>query len=436
MTDRLVIKNTTMVFDDRLFEGDLLVERGRISQIGGEIASSGVREIDGEGLHLLPGVIDAHVHFREPGMTHKESLGSGSAAAARGGVTAFIEMPNTKPETISQDRVDEKIALAKESAFVHFGFYVGATVDNLEVLKTVRNVAGIKIFVGSSTGNMLVDDQETLEAIFRETALTICVHAEDEAMVQANFRRTMGSTDPATHSLVRNPEAAARSVARLSKLAVKYNHRLHLLHQSTQAELSACIDSPIITAEVCYPHLFLDTDAYESLGCLAKINPALRSPEEPLAMWEAIRAGKIDTIGSDHAPHTLEEKEMGYPEAPSGMPSVELGLPLMLDAHNRGKLSLVALSQLMSTGPARVWGIEGKGQIAEGLDADLVLVDLALEKKVDNGEMWTRSGWSAWHGTRLKGWPVQTILMGKPVMIQDRLVSDPLGEALSYRFNV
>ena len=432
MKGSVSIRGASLVLEDRIEEGDLRVEDGVIVAVGGDCPGRGIEEIDATGLTLMPGVIDAHVHFREPGLTHKEDLKSGSAAAVRGGVTAFHEQPNTKPAATSQAQIDAKRSLASGRSYAHYGFYIGATLDNLADLKSATRTPGIKIFVGSSTGNMLVDDQNVLEAIFAETRLPICVHAEEESLVMANFERLKDRTDALAHSSVRTPEAAARSVARVCDLAVRHEHRLHILHVSTTDELAALVDHPCVSAEICYPHLFLDTDAYERLGCQAKINPALRSPEERHAMWPALRSGRFMTIGSDHAPHLLEEKAAGYPGAPSGMPSVEMGLPLMLDASHRGEISLPRLVQLMCTNPAKVWNIPRKGRLAVGYDADLVLVDRNQTRVVRNEDQWTRCGWSAWHGSELVGWPVRTLIMGKTVVQNDSLVSEPTGSALVY----
>ncbi len=436
-TRAVTIRGAVLVRDEGLLEADVRIEDGRIADIG-TVSTAHAEEIDGSGLHLLPGVVDAHVHFREPGLTHKECLATATAAALKGGVTSFLEMPNTAPATIDRQRLDEKLALAAASARAHYGFYIGATLDNLAELVAAERTPGIKIFVGSSTGNMLVDDQEVLERIFAETTLPICVHAEDEAMVLANAARLAHRRDAAAHSEVRHPEAAARSVARVVDLATRHRHRLHVLHVSTRGELDALPapagdgTAPLVSAEVCYPHLFLDEGAYAELDCFAKINPPLRAPEEREAMWPALRAGRFWTIGSDHAPHLPEEKRKSYPAAPSGMPSVENGLPLMLDAASRGLVPLTLLPRLMSRQPAQLWGLRGKGAIELGYDADLVLVDLQREAVVRGWQQWTRCGWSAFEGRTLRGWPVRTLLLGETAYLDGALVGEPRGRELSF----
>ena len=429
---RIVFKDAHIVSGTEIRHGDVLVEDGIIVRVDVSIDVPGAEEVPVEGKHLLPGVIDGHVHFREPGLVHKENISTGSAAAVRGGVTSFLEMPNTKPATTDQTRVDEKLEIAARTSYANYGFFVGATDDNLEQLKSAQRVAGIKVFMGSSTGNMLVDDQTVLERIFAETRLPIAVHAEEEQAVQRNFEQLRGRTDAAAHSLVRTPAAAASSVARASDLAVRHEHRLHVLHMSTRVELDALRRHRCVSGEICYPHLFLDAGAYERLDCFAKINPPLRDPAEREAMWTALREGAFACVSSDHAPHLVAEKESGYPAAPSGMPSVENGLSLMLDAHNRGLVELTDVARLLCEGPAEIWGMTGKGRIKEGYDADCVVFDLNVERTIRNSDQWTRAGWSAWDGVTVKGLPVLTMVMGVIVVNDDELVSEPCGHALEY----
>jgi dihydroorotase len=421
-----------MIFSNRIAEGDILIDSGRFERVGGVIDADGADEIDGTGLFALPGVIDAHVHFREPGPTHKECIRTGSAAAARGGVTSFIEMPNTSPPTVNQARLDEKKQIAKATSAIHYGFFVGASADNIEDLKSITGAAGIKIYAGSSTGTLLVDDQAVLERIFAETTLPIGAHCEDETTIRANTAELAGAADPAIHSRIRTAEAAAMSIERLSELAVRHRHPLHVLHVSSTAELDVMPDDPIVSAEICVPHLFFDVEAYEPFGNLVVINPAIRPSEQREAMWEALTEGRFRTLGTDHAPHTVDEKLVPYPGAPSGMPSVENALALMLDAHNNDRISLLDIVRLMSAAPAEVWGIPNKGRIEEGWDADLVLVDLDLEREVRDEHQWSRCGWSPWDGLTLKGWPVRTMLLGDTVYETDQLVGEPRGQALTF----
>ena len=432
MDRRLVFKDAQIVSANGVRAGDVLIEDHVIARIDSNIDVGGATEIPLGGNYLFPGVIDGHVHFREPGLTHKETISSGSAAAVRGGVTSYLEMPNTNPATTDQVRVDEKLEIAARTSYANYGFFIGATVDNIEALKIARRVPGIKVFMGSSTGNMLVDDQDVLERVFAETSLPIAVHAEEEQTVKTNLERFQERTDAAAHSLVRTPAAASSSGARACDLAVRHEHRLHVLHMSTRVELAALVPHPYISGEVCYPHLFLDDSAYDRLDCFAKINPPLRGREERDAMWDALRGGSFACVASDHAPHLAAEKERGYPVAPSGMPSVENGLSLMLDAHNRGELELTEVVRLLCEGPAAVWRIPNKGHVAEGYDADLVVVNLAAERTIRSSDQWTKAGWSAWNGTIVKGLPLLTMVMGQIVVRDDTLISEPCGQELGF----
>lgn len=429
---RLVIKNGRLVDSTGIVEGDLLVVGETIEQVGGTIDSEGADELDASGLHVLPGVVDCHVHFREPGSTHKESIETGSRAAVIGGVTSYLEMPNTNPPTTTQDRLEQKRAIAAKNSFAHYGFFIGATSNNLEDLKAARNTPGIKVFVGSSTGSLLVDEQTHLERLFAEGSLPIAAHAEDEGIIQANLERYKESRDPSTHSKVRTPQAAAKSVLRLCQLASAFDRRLHILHMSTSAELEAAVNCAFVTKEVCIPHLFLDTTAYARLGNRAKVNPAVRSRREVDELWAALRRGAFQLVATDHAPHTAEEKANPYPQAPSGIPSIENSLPLMLDSVNRGRLTLPELVQLMAAGPAQTWCIHNKGRLREGYDADLTLVDLSHKRTIEDSKQWSKAGWSPWNGRSVTGWPVRTIVMGRTVVKDGRIVAKPSGQPLRF----
>ena len=470
MPRRTLIRGAAVVLPDEVTRTSVLIADGRIAGVG---APAGVRAdevIDADGLHLLPGVIDDQVHFRDPGLTHKEDLRTGSRACAAGGVTSFLEMPNTIPQTVAVDALANKLALAARRSVVNYGFYMGATTGNLEELKRAgrppwaRRTPGIKIFIGSSTGNMLVDDQEALEAIFAETTLPITAHCEDEATVRANHARLTAPGSPPLavqdHSRIRDHRAAVKATRRAIDLAIRHRHRFHVLHVSTadeveilggvrrewlagrqQAGSPAGIDGargarPLVTAEACPHHLFLDASDYDRLGTLAQMNPSLKTDDDRAALWKGLASGAIDILATDHAPHTLEEKAAPYPASPSGVPAVEVFLPLMLNEVHRGRCTLSDLARWMCDGPARIWDIAGKGRIEAGTDADLVLVDMAMEREVRNERQLAKSGWSPWHGTVLQGWPVRTWVGGRTVFAQGkggrRVETEPVGSEIAF----
>jgi dihydroorotase len=419
---RTLIRRATCVFPTEILKTDLLLDDGRIAMIDPARHARADEVILAAGLHVLPGLIDDQVHFREPGLTHKEDLRTGSMACAKGGVTTFLEMPNTKPATTTRALLEDKLALAAGQCLVNYGFYMGATGANLEELKLATRTPGIKIFIGSSTGDLLVDDQAALESIFAETRLPITAHCEDETRVRENAARLGGGRRVADHSLIRDAEAAAISARRAFELAVRHRHRFHLLHTSTALEVELLREwkSPLLTAEACPHHLFFSVDDYERLGSRIQMNPSVKSPADVTALWQALADGTIQVIATDHATHTLEEKAKPYPESPSGLPAVENSLALMLDQVARGKVGLGQLAHWMSDAPARVWGIVGKGRIAEGYDADLVLVDLEKAAAVRDEEQVTKSRWSPWHGQTHQGWPVRTLVGGRTVFAEGR----------------
>ncbi len=407
----------------------VLVEGGRIAAVDAAVHARADEVVEAGGLHLMPGVIDDQVHFRDPGLTHKEDLRTGSRACAAGGVTSFLEMPNTVPQTVTVEALAAKLALAARRSVVNYGFYIGATTDNLAEVRRASRTPGIKIFIGSSTGNMLVDDQDALEAIFAETTLPITAHCEDEATVRANRAALEPPLTVHDHSRIRDRRAAVTATRRALDLARRHRHRFHVLHVSTADEVAILSRQKpgLITAEVCPHHLFLDVSDYGRLGTLAQMNPSLKTADDRAALWGGLRDGAIQIVATDHAPHTLQEKAAPYPASPSGVPAVEVVLPLMLNEVHRGRCTLEDLAAWMCDGPARVWDIVGKGRIEEGYDADLVLVDMRAERAVRNGEQRTKCGWSPWDGAVLKGWPVRTWVGGRTVFADGRVEREPVG---------
>ncbi len=416
MSHRLLIRDAQVVLPGQVSNTHVLVENSKIVAVDAARDQPADEVIEGAGLTLLPGVVDDQVHFREPGLTHKEDLESGSRACAAGGVTTFLEMPNTNPTTTNLEALQWKLKRASEVCRVNYGFYVGATETNVEFLNQVHQTPGIKIFIGSSTGDLLVDSQTALERIFAETTLPICAHCEDETTVRANRAALGDQLTVADHSRIRNVEAAVIATRRAIELSLRYQHRFHVLHVSTAAEIPLMENTaPYITAEVCPHHLFFTTDDYARLGTLVQMNPSVKSPEHAPALWRALLDNHIQVIATDHAPHTLEEKQQEYPKSPSGLPAVENSLALILNEVNQGRCTLNQVASWMCDAPARVWGLVGKGRIERGYDADLVLVNMQQQKTIRNEEQFARCGWSPWAGVSLQGWPVRTIVQGKTV---------------------
>ena len=415
--------------------GDVLTQGRQIVQLGQEITNaSPSHEIDARGLTLLPGVIDPQVHFREPGLEHKEDLFTASCACAKGGVTSFLEMPNTRPLTISQSALDDKLQRAASKCLVNYGFFIGATGDNLPDLLSASPTPGIKVFMGSMHGQLLVSQEEVLEAIFAQGNRLIAVHAEDQARINQRKQEFAGIEDPAIHSQIQDNQAALLATQLALKLSKKYQRRLHILHMSTaeEAELLRHDKPSWVTAEVTPQHLLLNTSAYSTIGTLAQMNPPLRSPHDNEVLWQALRDGIIDFIATDHAPHTLAEKAQTYPNTPSGMPGVETSLPLMLTAAIAGKCTVAQVVQWMSKAVAVAYGIPNKGEISPGYDADLVLVDLKNYREVKREEVLSKCGWSPFEGWNLTGWPVITIVGGEVVYDHGRLNTQVRGQALTF----
>lgn len=413
---KTLIKNAHVVMPGETAVTSVLIDGHQIAEIDPAIQIVVDETVDATGMHLIPGIIDDQVHFREPGLTHKEDLKHATRACAKGGITSFLEMPNTIPNTITQQRLEEKLEIASRSCLVNYGFYIGATPDNINELKAARRTPGIKIFIGSSTGDLLVDEQDALERIFAETTLPICSHCEDETTVRRNAEKFATATDVKFHSQIRDHEAALIATRRAIDLATRHNHHFHVLHVSTADEIVEIVNGgELITAEVCPHHLFFNVDDYDRLGSLVKMNPSIKNKADNEALWEALLQNKIEVIATDHAPHTLEEKRQPFPKCPSGLPAVENSLALMLNQVHKQKCTIEQVVSWMSTNPARIWNIRNKGKIAVGMDADLALVDLKLQQEVRNESQLTKCRWSPWHGEKLTGWAVKTWVMGKRV---------------------
>ncbi|MFN6569770.1 dihydroorotase [Dendronalium sp. ChiSLP03b] len=432
----LLIRHARIILPNgELMVGDVLMCDRQIVEVAPKISiATPTREIDAEGLTLLPGVIDPQVHFREPGLEHKEDLFTASCACAKGGVTSFLEMPNTRPLTTTQEALDDKLQRASNKCLVNYGFFIGATGENLPDLLSAQPTPGIKIFMGSMHGQLLVDREATLEAIFAEGDRLIAVHAEDQARINQRRQEFAGIHDPAVHSQIQDNQAALLATELALKLSKKYQRRLHILHMSTaeEAELLRQDKPSWVTAEVTPQHLLLNTSAYEKIGTLAQMNPPLRSPHDNQVLWQALRDGAIDFIATDHAPHTLAEKAQEYPNSPSGMPGVETSLALMLTAAMQGQCTVAQVVNWMSTAVAKAYGIPNKGAIAPGYDADLVLVDLNIYRPVRREELLTKCGWSPFEGWNLTGWAVTTIVGGEIVYNKGQLNTDVRGQALTF----
>jgi dihydroorotase len=432
----LIIKGGTIVDHDGIGAADIGITAGRIAHIGSIPSDAGAAVVEAAGLHILPGVIDSHVHFREPGAEHKEDLESGSRAAVLGGVTAVFEMPNTAPATTTAAALADKIARARGRMLCDFAFYIGATRENIEELahlERLEGVAGVKVFMGASTGDLLVDDDASLAAILARISRRSAYHAEDDARLRARAALQEAGR-PHSHTVARDPEAARLAIERLMRLARAAGKRVHVLHVSTAEEMALLGQHrDIASVEVTPHHLTLSApDIYDRIGTKGQMNPPIREAAQVEATWEALRQGIVDTIGSDHAPHLLAEKAKPYPVSPSGMPGVQTLLPVMLDHVHRGRLSLLRLVDLTSHGPARIYGIAGKGRLAVGYDADLTLVDLKAEREITDADSASRCGWTPYAGMRVTGWPVATIVRGAPVMRDGAIVGAGLGQPVRF----
>jgi len=422
----VLIKNAKIVNEGSIFEGDVLIEGEFIAEIAENIShkSSDCQVIDAEGNYLIPGAIDDQVHFREPGLTHKGTIATESRAAIAGGITSFIEQPNTIPNAVTQELLEQKYEIAAQTSYANYSFMMGGTNDNLEeILKTnPKNVAGLKLFLGSSTGDMLVDSSESLEKIFSNTKLLIAVHSEDENTVKENlerFKAEYGDDIPVKfHPEIRSVEACYKSTVKVIELAKRTNARLHVFHISTAKELDLFtnkipLEDKQITAEVCIHHLWFSDEDYATKGNLIKWNPAVKSSDDRKALWEALLDDRIDVIATDHAPHTLEEKQQVYTKAPSGGPLVQHAVVAMFEAHHQGKISIEKIVEKMAHNPAKIFKIEKRGFIKEGFYADLVIVDSGLPWNVKKENIFYKCGWSPFEGTTFKSRVTHTFVNGQ-----------------------
>ncbi|MDQ8731476.1 dihydroorotase [Bradyrhizobium sp. LHD-71] len=432
----VILKSGTVVNQDGESLRDLAIKDGRIAAIGALGGASAAEIIDCKGLHILPGVIDTQVHFREPGLTHKEDLETGSRAAVLGGVTGVFEMPNTDPLTVTEATFADKIKRGTHRMHCDFAFYIGGTRENYEqlpVLERARGCAGVKVFIGSSTGSLLVEDDEGLRRIISVIRRRAAFHAEDE--YRLNERKGVRiEGDPRSHPLWRDEVAALTATKRLVNIAREFGKRIHVLHISTRDEMEFLKDHrDVASVEVTPHHLTLTApECYERLGTRAQMNPPVRDALHQAGIWDGVTQGVVDVLGSDHAPHTIEEKSKNYPASPSGMTGVQTLVPIMLDHVNAERLSLARFVDLTSAGPQRLFNIAGKGRIMAGYDADLTIVDLKREETITNKWIASRAAWTPYDGVKVKGWPVGTFVRGRRVMWQGELTAPSQGEPIRF----
>jgi dihydroorotase len=431
----LILKGGTVVNHDGTGVRDVAIAGGRIAAIG-DVGTAAAEVIDCHGLHVLPGVIDSHVHFREPGLTHKEDLETGSRGAVLGGVTAVFEMPNTEPTTTDAAALADKVQRGHHRMHCDFAFYIGATRDNtgrLAELEALPGACGVKVFMGSSTGSLLVEDDADVRDILKVIRRRAAFHSEDEYRLRERMNLRVEG-DARSHPVWRDATAALMCTERLIRLAHETGKRVHVLHVTTKEEIAFLAEhKDVATAEVTPAHLTLAApDCYERLKAFAQLNPPVRDASHRDGLWQGLAQGVIDSVGSDHSPHTREEKSHAYPKTHSGMTGVQTLLPVMLDHVNAGRLSLNRLVDLTSAGPARIYGIAGKGRLAAGYDADITIVDLKRRETITDRWIASRSGWTPYDGMTVTGWPVGTLVRGNRVMWQGEVVAASRGEAVRF----
>ncbi|MER9119928.1 dihydroorotase [Mesorhizobium sp. M0954] len=431
----LILTGGTVVNHDGQGFRDVGINGGRIAAIGDLRQASAGETIDCRGLHILPGVVDSQVHFREPGLEHKEDLETGSRAAVLGGVTAVFEMPNTNPLTTSEATLADKVRRATGRMHCDFAFWVGGTRDNAKDagdLERLPGAAGIKVFMGSSTGDLLVEDDEGVASILRNTRRRAAFHSEDEFRLRERLGERIAG-DPSSHPVWRDEIAALRCTERLVRIARQVSARIHVLHISTAEEIGFLEQhKDVATCEATPHHLTLSADDYAQLGTLIQMNPPVRATRHRDGVWYGVAQGIVDVLGSDHAPHTLAEKAKPYPASPSGMTGVQTLVPIMLDHVNAGRLTLQRFVDLTSHGPQRIFGIARKGRIAAGYDADLTIVDLKRRDTIANAQQGSKAGWTPYDGRQVTGWPVGTIVRGRRVMWEGEIVTPSQGRAVEF----
>ena len=431
-----ILKNGTVVNQDGEGVRDIGIRNGRIAAIGSLGAASAAEVIDCKGLHILPGVIDTQVHFREPGLEQKEDLETGSRSAVMGGVTGVFEMPNTNPLTIDEATFTDKVKRGHHRMHCDYAFFIGGTRENVQDLPELERApgcAGVKVFIGSSTGALLVEDDDSLRRIFQVIKRRAAFHAEDE--YRLNERKNLRiEGDTRSHPVWRDETAALMATQRLVNLARETGKRIHVLHISTKEEIEYLRDHKDVASCEATPHhlTMAAPECYERLGTLAQMNPPVRDASHRDRIWNGISQGIIDVLGSDHAPHTLEEKKKIYPASPSGMTGVQTLVPIMLDHVNAGRLSLARFVDLSSAGPARLYNIAMKGRIAAGYDADFTIVDLKRTETITNDWVASKAGWTPYDGVKVTGWPVGTFVRGRRVMWQGELVAPSQGETVKF----
>ena len=431
----LILRGGTVVNHDGAGRRDIGVTAGRIAEIGNLAAASAGEVIDCTGLHVLPGVIDSQVHFREPGLEHKEDLETGSRAAVLGGITAVFEMPNTNPLTTSESALADKVSRATGRMCCDFAFWVGGTRENADQvgeLERLPAAAGIKVFMGSSTGDLLVEDDTGVAAILSNTRRRAAFHSEDEFRLREREHLRV-SGDSSSHPVWRDETAALQCTERLVRIARQTRARIHVLHISTAEEIEFLQQhKDVATCEATPHHLTLTADDYATLGNLIQMNPPVRDARHRDGVWRGISQSIVDVLGSDHAPHTLEEKQKPYPASPSGMTGVQTLVPIMLDHVNAGRLTLERFVDLTSHGPQRLFGIAGKGRIAAGYDADFTIVDMKRRETITNEQAGSKAGWTPYHGRQVAGWPVGTIIRGSRIMWDGDIVNAGQGAAVRF----
>lgn len=436
-THNLCLKNGLVMINGKLVNTNIYVDDDKISAISNKLENSQIT-IDCKNLHVLPGVIDSQVHFREPGLEGKENLESGMLSAAAGGVTSIFEMPNTNPLTITPDTITDKLSRAARAAWTDYAFYLGGTMrtsSHLADWENLAGVCGIKIFMGASTGDLMTATDEEVESVVSNGKRVIAVHAEDQMIMMDNMKTILGdSQDVAMHCKWRSPESCLSATKRVVSLARKHNRRVHILHITTKEEmLFLSQNKDVASVELLANHLTLHApDCYTNLGTLAQQNPPIREKKHQDALWKALNDGVVDIIASDHAPHTLDEKASTYPNSPSGTPGVQTLVPIMLDHVNNQKLSLEKLVSLWSYGPERIHKIKNKGRIEIGYDADFTIVDMNKKVTISNSNQKSKSGWTPYDGKKVKGWPVHTIIRGHSVMRDDEIIGKPIGKVVKF----